>query len=332
MAKIHRSDAPLPQAPSVQVKASYTVTDLPKVSPQEPAAFYDQDNDEDYRRRETAKCKKKRGNLLYTLAMIVFAAIFFISGGLLVKRFLDDRKTESEFADLQSMIDTAATPAPAGENVNPNGARFAALRDKNSDFIGWISIDGTNLERNLYLTTQLVELGIPVVVAINMMDIVRKNGDQIRIDQLAKELGCNKIALGHHFDDVIETILMSMIYGGQVETMMPKLHSANFEGMQLIRPMYLIREADIKHWCRYHDLQFIQCACHFTDTCTTCDPDERTVSKRMVVKQLIAKLAEENPQIEKNIFRSVENINLNKIISYQKDHVVHSFLDDYRNE
>ena len=148
----------------------------------------------------------------------------------------------------------------------------------------------------------------------------------------AKELGCNKIALGHHFDDVIETILMSMIYGGQVETMMPKLHSANFEGMQLIRPMYLIREADIKHWCRYHDLQFIQCACHFTDTCTTCDPDEQTVSKRMVVKQLIAKLAEENPQIEKNIFRSVENINLNKIISYQKDHEVHSFLDDYRNE
>lgn len=98
MAKIHRSDAPLPQTPSVQVKASYTVTDLPKVSPQEPAAFYDQDNDEDYRRRETAKCKKKRGNLLYTLAMIVFAAIFLISGGLLVKRFLDDRKTESEFA------------------------------------------------------------------------------------------------------------------------------------------------------------------------------------------------------------------------------------------
>lgn len=148
----------------------------------------------------------------------------------------------------------------------------------------------------------------------------------------AQELGCNKIALGHHFDDVIETILMSMIYGGQVETMMPKLHSANFEGMQLIRPMYLIREADIKHWCRYHDLQFIQCACHFTDTCTTCDPDERTVSKRMVIKQLIAKLAEENPQIEKNIFRSVENINLNKIISYQKDHVTHSFLDGYVNE
>ncbi len=99
--------------------------------------MYDQDNDEDYRRRETAKCKKKkRGNLLYTLAMIVFAVIFLISGGLLVKRFLDDRKTESEFADLQSMIDTAATRPPPGRMPNPNGARFAALRDKNSDFIG----------------------------------------------------------------------------------------------------------------------------------------------------------------------------------------------------
>ena len=105
--------------PFVQVKTSYTVTDLSKVSPQEPAAFYDQDNDEDYRRRETAKCKKKRGNLLYTLAMIVFAAIFLISGGLLVKRFLDDRKTESEFADLQSMIDTAATPALQGKMSTP---------------------------------------------------------------------------------------------------------------------------------------------------------------------------------------------------------------------
>ena len=195
MAKIHRSDAPLPQTPSVQVKASYTVTDLSQVSPQEPAAFYDQDNDEDYHRRETAKCKKKRGNLLYTLAMIVFAAIFLISGGLLVKRFLDDRKTESEFADLQSMIDTAATPAPAGENVNPNGARFAALRDKNSDFIGWISIDGTNLERNLYLTTQLTELGIPVVVAINMMDVVKKNGDKINVPELSRELGCKVVEI-----------------------------------------------------------------------------------------------------------------------------------------
>ena len=147
----------------------------------------------------------------------------------------------------------------------------------------------------------------------------------------AEVLGCNKIALGHHFDDVIETILMSMIYGGQVETMMPKLHSANFPGMQLIRPMYLIREADIKHWCSYHNLRFIQCACRFTDTCTTCNPSSNTSSKRQKIKQLIAELAQDNPQIEKNIFRSVENIHLNKIISYQQNKQFHSFLDDYDN-
>ena len=104
----------------------------------------------------------------------------------------------------------------------------------------------------------------------------------------AKELGCNKIALGHHYDDVIETILMGMLYGAQVQTMMPKLHSTNFEGMQLIRPMYLIREADIKHWRDYNDLHFIQCACKFTDTCTTCRTDGTSVSKRMEIKNLIA--------------------------------------------
>ena len=97
----------------------------------------------------------------------------------------------------------------------------------------------------------------------------------------AKELGCNKIALGHHFDDVIETILMGMLYGGQVQTMMPKLHSTNFEGMELIRPLYLVREDEIKHWRDYNGLHFIQCACKFTDTCTTCDPDSRSVSKRL---------------------------------------------------
>lgn len=147
----------------------------------------------------------------------------------------------------------------------------------------------------------------------------------------AKELGCNKIALGHHFDDVIETILMSMIYGGQVETMMPKLHSANFPGMQLIRPMYFIREDEIKHWAKYNDLHFIQCACRFTDTCTTCNPDGAARSKRQAIKQLIAELSEENPQVVMNIFRSVENIKLNKIISYKLDGEVHSFLDGYED-
>ena len=142
----------------------------------------------------------------------------------------------------------------------------------------------------------------------------------------AKELGCNKIALGHHYDDVIETILMGMLYGGQVQTMMPKLHSTNYEGMELIRPLYLIREAEIKHWRDYNKLNFIQCACRFTDTCTSCTPSN-TGSKRQEIKQLIAELKKINPQIESNIFRSVENVNLNTIISYKKDDLQHSFLD-----
>lgn len=145
----------------------------------------------------------------------------------------------------------------------------------------------------------------------------------------AKELGCNKIALGHHYDDVIETILMGMLYGAQVQTMMPKLHSTNFPGMELIRPMYLIREADIKSWRDANDLRFIQCACHFTDTCTTCDPDGRTVSKRMEIKRLIAELKKVNPAVEANIFRSMENVNLNTVISYKQNSVTHSFLDEY---
>lgn len=144
----------------------------------------------------------------------------------------------------------------------------------------------------------------------------------------AKELGCNKIALGHHYDDVIETILMGMLYGGQVQTMMPKLHSTNYEGMELIRPLYLIREAEIKHWRDYNKLNFIQCACRFTYTCTSCNPSN-TGSKRQEIKQLIAQLKKINPQIESNIFRSVENVNLNTIISYKKDDYQHSFLDDY---
>lgn len=133
----------------------------------------------------------------------------------------------------------------------------------------------------------------------------------------AKEMGCNKIALGHHYDDVIETILMGMLYSGQFQTMMPKLNSTNFEGMELIRPMYLIREDDIKHWRDYNALQFIQCACRFTDTCTTCSPDGRTGSKRMEIKELIKKLKETNPFVEGNIFKSVEQVNLETIISYK---------------
>lgn len=145
----------------------------------------------------------------------------------------------------------------------------------------------------------------------------------------AKELGCNKIALGHHYDDVIETILMGMLYGGQVQTMMPKLHSTNFEGMELIRPMYLIKEDDIKHWRDYNDLHFIQCACRFTDTCSTCNPDGRNVSKRMEIKNMIQKMKETNPFVESNIFKSVENVNIDTVVSYKQKGKKHHFLDHY---
>lgn len=144
----------------------------------------------------------------------------------------------------------------------------------------------------------------------------------------AKALGCNKIALGHHFDDVIETILMGMLYGGQVQTMMPKLHSSNFEGMELIRPLYMVKEEDIVSWKNYNDLQFIQCACRFTESCTMCD-NGGGGSKRQEMKSLIKSFRKINPNIENNIFRSVENVNLETIISYHKGDEKHHFLDDY---
>lgn len=145
----------------------------------------------------------------------------------------------------------------------------------------------------------------------------------------AQELGCNKIALGHHYDDVIETILMGMLYGAQVQTMMPKLHSTNFEGMELIRPLYLIREEDIKHWRDYNDLYFLQCACHFTDTCSSCRDDGTSNSKRLEIKKLIAELKKVNPCVEANIFRSVENVNLSTVVAYKQDGIRHHFLDEY---
>ena len=144
----------------------------------------------------------------------------------------------------------------------------------------------------------------------------------------AQQMGCNKIALGHHYDDVIETILMGMLYSAQVQTMMPKLHSTNFEGMELIRPMYLIREDDIKAWRDYNDLHFIQCACKFTDTCTTCNNEENQ-SKRMEIKKLIAELKKTNPFVEGNIFKSVENVNLDTVVGYKAKGVRHNFLDTY---
>lgn len=143
----------------------------------------------------------------------------------------------------------------------------------------------------------------------------------------AKKLGCNKIALGHHFDDVIETILMSMLYGAQVNTMMPKLHSTNFPGMELIRPLYLVKEADILEWKRYNNLRFLQCACRFTEAISK--EEEAHMSKRQEMKELISKFRTINPHIEMNIFRSVENVNLDACIGYVKNGERHRFLEDY---
>ena len=143
----------------------------------------------------------------------------------------------------------------------------------------------------------------------------------------AKALGCNKIALGHHFDDVVETILMGMLYSGKIETMMPKLHSKNFEGMELIRPMYKIKEEDIKAWRDYHKLHFIQCACRFTENCATCGGERG--SKRDEMKELMKQFRATSDVIESNIFQSVHNINLRTVIGYHKDDEVYNFLDDY---
>ena len=144
----------------------------------------------------------------------------------------------------------------------------------------------------------------------------------------AKEMGCNKIALGHHYDDVIETILMGMLYGAQMQTMMPKLRSTNFEGMELIRPMYFIREADIIAWRDYNELKFLQCACKFTESNAYADPDSD--SKRQKVNALIRKLKSDDPEIEQNIFKSVENVSLSTVVAYKdKQGNRHHFLDEY---
>ena len=142
----------------------------------------------------------------------------------------------------------------------------------------------------------------------------------------AKELGCNKIALGHHFDDVIETTLLSMFYGSEVKTMLPKLHSENFEGVELIRPLYLVKEANILAWCKYNDLTFINCACKFTDRVSKSDEH---ISKRKEMKELIKNLREMNPDIDYNIFKSMDNVNLNCVLGTRKDGVHKSFMEDY---
>lgn len=198
---------------------------------------------------------------------------------------------------------------------------------------GYNPINRQKIESNAKL------LEIPIVVfETNIFDIVNEIDKspcylcaRMRRGNLyskAKELGCNKIALGHHMSDVIETTLMGMLYGSQIQGMMPKLHSTNFEGMELIRPMYCILEENVIAWKNYNDLEFIQCACRFTENCTICD-NGGGGSKRQEVKQLIKKLKKDNPTIETNIFNSIHNVSLDTLISYKQKGEVHSFLDTY---
>ena len=206
----------------------------------------------------------------------------------------------------------------------------------------YISMDpGYNEENRRLLEENAKGMGIPVkIFETNIFDTVydiEKSPCYLcarmrrgHLYSKAKELGCNKIALAHHYDDVIETILMSMLYGGQVQSMMPKLHSTNFEGMELIRPLYLVREDDIKNWRDYNEIKFLQCACRFTEQCeVTQSEGYQNTSKRKETKQLIAEMKKINPYVEGNIFKSMENVHIDTVIKYKTKGKTISFLDNY---
>lgn len=213
-------------------------------------------------------------------------------------------------------------------------------RQVNFDLKFLVMDPGYNKENRELIEYNAASLGIPITVfestIFDTVDNITKSPCYLcarmrrgHLYSKAKELGCNKIALGHHYDDVIETILMGMLHGAQIQTMMPKLHSTNFEGMELIRPLYLVREKDICAWRDYNELRFLQCACHFTETCSTINDDGTSSSKRLETKKLIENLKKTNPFVESNIFRSVENVNLDTVIEYKKDGARHNFLEEY---
>ncbi len=208
---------------------------------------------------------------------------------------------------------------------------------QNNFEIEFIVMDPGYKEENLQLIKDNAEkLDIPIQIfksdIFEIVDSVDENPCYLcarmrrgYLYRFAQSLGCNKIALGHHFDDAIETILMSMFYGSEIKTMMPKLHSDNFEGMELIRPLYLVKEAAIIRWRDYHHLKFLLCACRLTETIT----ETGGGSKRNEMKRLIAAYRKIYPNVDINIFRSIHNINLDTVIGYKKDGIAHSFLDDY---
>ena len=198
---------------------------------------------------------------------------------------------------------------------------------------GYNELNRQKIESNAAL------LNIPITIfETNIFDIAN-NTDQspcylcarMRRGSLyakAKELGCNKIALGHHMNDVIETTIMAMFYSSQLQCMLPKLHSTNFEGMELIRPLYCIREEDILAWRTYNELEFIQCACRFTENCSICD-NGGGGSKRQEVKTLIRRLKRDNPEIEMNIFNSVHAVNIETFPGFKKNGIKHTYLEEY---
>ena len=189
-----------------------------------------------------------------------------------------------------------------------------ALIEQNARLMG---IDLTIFETKIFDTVVNIEQSPCYLCARMRRGYLYKN---------AQLLGCNKIALGHHFDDVIETALMSMIWGAEVKTMLPKLHSTNYEGMELIRPLYLVREADVLAWKRYNNLQFLQCACRFTERETQ---EQGSHGARAQTKALVAQLRQLNPQSDVNVFKSLHNVNLNTVLGYSQNGEAHSFLDDY---
>ncbi len=198
---------------------------------------------------------------------------------------------------------------------------------------------GYNRENRKKIEDNAKLLHIPITVfESNIFDVTNSVGDspcylcaRMRRGFLyskAKELGCNKIALGHHFSDVVETTLIGMFYGAQIQAMLPKLHSTNFEGMELIRPMYCIHEEAVLAWCRYNHLEFIRCACRFTEAYTE-NGNENGMSKRQEIKELLAELRKTNPNIEKSIFKSIHSVCLDTMPGYKTHGEEHSFLDTY---
>lgn len=222
-------------------------------------------------------------------------------------------------------------------------AKLMQLLQRHSDFpfelIYLVMDPGYNPINRQKIESNAALLEIPITIFETNIFQVANNSDtspcylcaRMRRGHLyskAKELGCNKIALGHHFSDVIETTVMGMFFGSQLQAMLPKLHSTNFEGMELIRPLYCVHEDDILAWRRYNDLEFIQCACRFTENCSICD-NGGGGSKRQEVKVLIRRLKRDNPNIEKSIFNSIHAVSLDTMVGYKSAGVEHTFLEWY---